>query len=135
MRIGEVAGEAGVSTKTLRFYEERGLLPPPSRTASGYRDYQPDVVERLAFIRDAQGAGLTLEEITGVLALKDAGARTCEHTAALLRDHLAEVDRKLHCLQETRARLAELAERAGALDPAECVDPQRCQVIEAGRTR
>ena len=132
MRIGEVAGPAGVTTKTLRFYEERGLLPAATRTASGYRDYPADTVERVAFIRDAQAAGLSLSEIAGVLALKDAGARSCEHTAALLRHHLDEMDRKLQCMQQTRARLADLAQRAAALDPADCVDAQRCQVIEAG---
>jgi DNA-binding transcriptional MerR regulator len=60
MRIGEIADRAGVAAKTIRFWEERGLLPAPARTAAGYRDYGPAMLERLAFVRHAQAAGLTL---------------------------------------------------------------------------
>lgn len=130
MRIGEVARAAGVSAKTLRFYESIGLLTDPSRTSSGYRDYPLDAVERVRFIRDAQHAGLTLAEVASVLELKDAGSRSCEHTLALVQRHLADIDHKIAALHETRARLADLAQRASALDPVECTDPHRCQVIE-----
>jgi len=57
MRIGEVAGRTGVPPKTIRFWEDQRLLPPPARTPAGYRDYDPAVLERLAFIRHAQAAG------------------------------------------------------------------------------
>ena len=133
MRIGELAEAAGVTTKTLRFYESRGLLPVPTRTASGYRDYGEDAPERLAFIREAQLAGLTLAEIASVVELKDAGAGTCEHTAELLQRHLVDLDHRIEALTETRRRLRELAERAERLDPIDCTDPHRCQVITAGR--
>lgn len=129
MRIGEVGEAVGVSTKALRFYESVGLLPEPARTASGYRDYPPEVVERVQFIRDAQAAGLTLAEVTSVLELKDAGHRSCEHTRALVNRHLGDIDERITALRETRARLAELARRAVDLDPVDCTDPQRCQVI------
>ena len=56
MKIGEVAGRSGVPAKTIRFWEDRHLLLAPARTASGYRDYDPAVLERLAFIRHAQAA-------------------------------------------------------------------------------
>jgi DNA-binding transcriptional MerR regulator len=133
MRIGELAAAAGVTTKALRFYESRGLLPSPARTASGYRDYGRDTVERLAFIRDAQLAGLTLAEISSVLELKDTGAGTCEHTAALLHRHLADLDGRIAALADTRRRLGELADRAAGLDPIDCRDPHRCQVITSPR--
>lgn len=129
MRIGEVGEAVGVSTKALRFYESVGLLPEPARTASGYRDYPPEVVERVQFIRDAQAAGLTLAEVTSVLELKDAGHRSCEHTRALVNRHLGDIDERITALRETRTRLAELARRAVDLDPVDCTDPQRCQVI------
>ena len=129
MRIGEVGEAVGVSAKTLRFYESIGLLPEPVRTASGYRDYSPAVIERVQFIRDAQAAGLTLAEVTSVLELKDAGHRSCEHTLALVQRHLAEIDERIAALRDTRTRLAELARRASRLDPVDCTDPQRCQVI------
>lgn len=136
MRIGELADAAGVSTKTLRFYEDRGLLPVPARTPAGYRDYRPETVERLGFIRDAQLAGLTLAEITSVLELKDAGEGSCEHTAALVRRHVEELDVRIASLVEVRRRLRELASRAERLDPTDCTDPHRCQVIVGmGRSR
>lgn len=133
MRIGELADAAGMTTKALRFYEARGLLPPPARTASGYRDYDPETVERLAFIRDAQLAGLTLTEIASVLEMKDTGTGTCEHTASLLRRHLDDLDGRIAALAETRQRLRDLADRAAGLDPTDCQDPHRCQVIASGR--
>jgi MerR family Zn(II)-responsive transcriptional regulator of zntA len=67
MRIGEVAGRAGVPAKTIRFWEDQHLLPPPARTPAGYRDYDPAILERLAFIRHAQAAGLALDAIRQVL--------------------------------------------------------------------
>jgi len=130
MRIGEVGEATGVTTKTLRFYESIGLLPAPERTPSGYRDYSPEVTERVQFIRDAQSAGLTLAEVTSVLELKDAGNRSCEHTLALVARRLAEIDDKIAALEETRRRLADLARRGNGLDPIDCTDPHRCQVIE-----
>lgn len=130
MRIGELAERTGLSAKALRFYESRGLLPPPVRTASGYRDFPTDSEQRVQFIRDAQTAGLTLAEIASVLDLKDSGSGACEHTADLLRRHVAELDARIEALRETRERLRELATRSAGLDPSQCTDPNRCQVID-----
>ncbi len=129
MKIGEVAELGHVSTKTIRYYESIGLLDEPARTASGYRDYDAGAVERLRFIRDAQSTGLTLAEIASVLELKGAGERSCQHTTALLRRHLDEIDAQIERLRAARRTLAQLADRAAALDPATCTDPHRCQVI------
>lgn len=129
MKIGELAGLAGVSTKTVRYYESIGLLAEPARTASGYRDYGHDVVERLRFVRDAQASGLALAEIASVLELKDTGAASCEHTAALVQRHLTDIDEQIDRLQEARRQLTAMASRADELDPASCTDPNRCQVI------
>jgi DNA-binding transcriptional MerR regulator len=129
MRIGELAERTGVTDKTVRYYESIGLLAPPARTPSGYRDYDEGAVDRLAFIREAQATGLSLSEIQSVLELKDVGARSCGHTLALLDRHLAEMDEQIRRLQWARAELGQLAERAARLDPATCTDPNRCQVI------
>ena len=134
MRIGEIAVRSGVSTKTIRYYESIGLLDEPERTSSGYRDYTAEAVERLGFIREAQASGLTLTEITSVLELKAAGTSSCEHTRSLLHRHLAELDDQIVRLQATRGRLAQLAERAGRIDPVDCVDVHRCQVIATAHT-
>ena len=131
MRIGALAAEVGVKPTTIRYYESIGLVPEPVRSLSGYRDYSTEAVERLRFIRDAQSTGLALGEIQSVLELKDSGRRSCEHTANLLERHLHALDDQIARLQEARVELARLAERAKGLDPADCTDPHRCQVIGA----
>ncbi len=132
MRIGELAHLTGVTTKTIRYYESIGLLPEPDRTASDYRDYRDDAVERLRFIKDAQHSGLTLTEIQSLVELKAAGEATCEHTRALVEAHLADIDAQIEQLRATRRQLAALAERAATLDHGDCTDPHRCHVIAAG---
>ncbi|MDH3705510.1 MAG: heavy metal-responsive transcriptional regulator [Acidimicrobiia bacterium] len=132
MKIGALAEHTSVSTKTVRYYESIGLLAAPRRTPSGYRDYDSDAIERLRFIRDAQATGLTLTEIASVLELKDAGSSSCQHTAALLERHLADLDDQITRLQSARRQLVELSTRAQALDPRACTDPNRCQVIGSG---
>jgi DNA-binding transcriptional MerR regulator len=120
MRIGEVADRAGVPAKTIRFWEDQELLPPPARTSAGYRDYDPAILERLAFIRHAQAAGLTLGHIRQVLDISDGGQRPCIHVTGLIARRLAEVEARLAELTRTRDQLAALAERAKAQDPADC---------------
>lgn len=131
MRIGEVAERAGVTTKTVRYYESIGILPEPDRTPSGYRDYGTATLERLRFVRDAQATGLSLTEISSILELKGQGQRSCEHTRHLLHRQIDEIDRQIARLHHARSELLELVERADRVDPADCVDDHRCQVIEA----
>ncbi len=131
MKIGEVAAKTGVSTKTIRYYEDIGVLPEPDREPNGYRSYGQDTVERLRFVRDAQATGLTLTEITSILGLREQGASSCAHVTHLLEHHLAELDRHIESLSKTRIQLEALTERARSLDPADCTDPNRCQTIVA----
>ena len=120
MRIGEAAGRAGVTAKTVRFWEDQHLLPPPARTPAGYRDYGPAILERLAFIRHAQAAGLTLEAIRQVLEVRDGGQPPCVHVTGLIAQRLGEVDARLAELTRTRDQLVILAARGAAQDPADC---------------
>jgi len=129
VKIGELADLAGVTTKTIRYYESIGLIAEPGRTDSGYRDYGVEGVERLRFVRDAQATGLSLAEISSVLELKDAGSTSCSHTVALLERHMTDLDEQILRLQQAREDLASLAGRAASLDPSSCTDPNRCQVI------
>lgn len=133
MRIGELAATSGLTTKTIRFYEQCGLVPAPPRTPGGYRDYPQRTVTRLAFVRDAQGAGLTLAEIRSVLALRDAGASPCAHVTALIDRHLADIDRRLADLRTTRTTLRHLAGRAAATDPADCTDADICRILAGAK--
>ena len=70
MRIGELAEAAGTTTKTLRFYEDQGLLPPAERTPGGYRDYTTESLTRIDFIHRGQAAGLSLAQIRQVLDIR-----------------------------------------------------------------
>ncbi|MDP3984532.1 MAG: heavy metal-responsive transcriptional regulator [Acidimicrobiia bacterium] len=129
MRIGELARRTGVPTKTIRYYEDIGVLPAPDRAANDYRDYADEAVDRLAFVRDAQATGLTLTEIASILDLRSQGEATCHHVIDLLERHLTALDRHIQTLRQTRRKLATLTDRARSLDPSECRDPNRCQTI------
>jgi len=132
---GELARAAGVSVKTVRYYESIGLLPAPRRTAAGHRVYHREMVDRIAFIRRAQASGLSLAEVGSVLEIKDSGGRSCEHTRALLEGHVADLDAQMEQLRVMRVEVSRLAERAAELDPSACTDPHRCQVLSASPTR
>lgn len=134
MKIGEVARRTGTTPKTIRYYEDIGLLPEPPRAPNGYRHYDDETVDRLSFIRDAQATGLSLTEIDSILDLRGRGETTCEHVTALLERHMAALDDHIERLRTTRSKLADLTERAKRLDPAECADPNRCQTIGHGLT-
>ncbi len=129
MQIGELAKTAGVTTKTIRYYESIGVLDEPERTESGYRSYGPGAIERLDFVRQAQSSGLALAEIRSILEIKDEGGQACQHTTALLGRHLDELDARIVELEAAREELRTMYERAGSLDPAECTDANRCQII------
>ena len=129
MKIGELSTRTGASTKTIRYYEDIGLLPQADRAANGYRTYDEDSVDRLLFIRDAQATGLPLTEIASILDLRGRGETTCHHVIDLLEHHLHDLDAHIKTLKRTRLRLIAMAERAKALDPSACTDPNRCQTI------
>lgn len=70
LTIGQVARQAGVGVETVRFYERQGLLAPPERTTSGYRQYEEEAIWRLRFIRRAKELGFTLNEIKELLSMR-----------------------------------------------------------------
>ena len=105
MKIGEIASEAGVTVDTVRFYERVGVLPPPARTESGYRDYERDTVERIKLTRELQAIGFTLTDAVDALAAHDAGNATCESEQWRLDAVLARVDAKLAELSALRRRI------------------------------
>lgn len=131
MRIGLLAARAHVTAKTIRFYEQAGLLPAPPRTASGYRDYPEQTLTRLAFIRDAAAARLTLAQIRGILDIRDHGQAPCQHVTDLIDEHLSQVQRRLAELTQARDALISLKHRAAATDPADCAADQVCSILTA----
>jgi DNA-binding transcriptional MerR regulator len=107
MKIGEVAADAGVTVDTVRFYERVGVLPPPARTESGYRDYAAGTVERIRLTRELQGLGFTLADAVDALAAHDAGGATCESERWRLQAVLDRVDAKLAELTALRGRIVD----------------------------
>ena len=106
LRIGEVAGRAGVNVQTLRFYERRGLLPEPPRRASGYREYAPESVRRVRFIKRAQELGFTLAEVEELLRLREDPRIPCREVRATAETKIADIEEKMRRLRAMRAALA-----------------------------
>jgi DNA-binding transcriptional MerR regulator len=105
LKIGQLARQAGVTAKAIRFYEAKGILPTPNRAANGYRIYGAAAVEILKFIKQATGLNLTLAEIKEIIAIRQGGRPPCTHVHRLLRDKAAELERKLTDLLEVRGRI------------------------------
>ncbi|NMR21221.1 heavy metal-responsive transcriptional regulator [Cellulomonas fimi] len=129
MLIGELAQASGTTTKTLRYYEQAGLIPAPGRTAGGYRDYPPEALSRLDFIRRGQAAGLTLAQVRGVLDVRDRGLAPCEHVHDLLDAHLTALDRQIADLHALRDTVAGLRDSVDTIDPATCAPGTICRYI------
>lgn len=108
LRTGEVARRAGVNVETLRFYEREGILPEPPRRASGYREYPPDAVDLIRFVKRAQELGFSLREIQELLKLRDAPNRASGKVPRLVKAKLEEIDRKVRDLEAMREALGEL---------------------------
>lgn len=129
MQIGELARASGIAPSAVRYYEQFGLLPAPERTASGYRSYGDDALDRLAFIRSAQAVGLTLAEVGQVLDTRDGGEAPCQVVAELIERRHAEVRARLAELKVLERQLAELRERAALLEPRDCDPSGVCHII------
>jgi len=129
MRIGELGRRAGLPTKTIRFYEQAGVLPAPERTPAGYRDYHETAIGRLRFIRSAQAGGLSLAEIRDVIVVREKTGPPCAHVSGLLDTHAAELDQRIRELTALRTEIRRLQARAATLDPARCENDDVCHIL------
>lgn len=118
--IGEAASRSGMPPKTIRFYEERGLIKPAERLANGYRAYDERGVQTLCFIRRARDLGFSLQEIDKLLALYRNRRRASEEVKRLALAHVAELDQKVAELSRIRDTVAELARRCRGDQRPEC---------------
>lgn len=107
MKIGEVSKKTGVGIEAIRFYEKSGLLERPDRTYSGYRMYPAEVLDRIAFIKQAQTLGFSLDEISQLINLKKKGESPCSEAREVIRGRLAEVNEKIRQLTKYRNEVAE----------------------------
>ena len=125
--IGELAAELRINPRTIRYYERIGLLPEPERSPSGYRRYSAHHAERLKFILKAKTIGLSLDEIRGVLVLRDAGQAPCEHVTAVIDEKVAVIDAQMRVLQNLKNELLTLSRVAKATT---CCKGSVCSIIE-----
>jgi MerR family copper efflux transcriptional regulator len=120
MNIGEVARRAGLNSRTIRFYESIGLVQPPDRASSGYRDYDDKDVHRLRFVASARALGFSVEEIRQLLALYDDRERSSSDVKQLVLQHVGEIDRKMKELAAMRRTLLHLSERCHGDERPDC---------------
>lgn len=120
MQIGEAAHATGVSAKMIRHYESIGLIPAADRRQSNYRDYGPEDVHRLGFIRRARDLGFSIEEIRNLLKLWGDRRRSSRDVKSLTLAHIAELDAKIALLGEMRATLAHLVDCCDGGDRPDC---------------
>jgi DNA-binding transcriptional MerR regulator len=126
LRTGQVAKASGVNIQTVRFYEREGLLAPPKRSASGYRQYTDDAVRIVTFVKRAQELGFTLREAKQLLRLRSLGPKRAEAATSAAEKKLRAIDEKLRDLTAMRAALASLVDsckRSGG--------PLTCPILEA----
>lgn len=124
LRIGQLAKRLGTTTKTLRFYEQVGLLGAPERTASGYRHYHEAAVARARLVFGLRRLGLTIEEVHVLLRGDRGGPTLRQRLLALMNEKLRETELNLSVLQGRRDDLAARLEALLAVPrerPGNCI--------------
>ena len=107
-QIKELSVRTGVPTKTIRYYEEIGLLPPSRRADNGFRVYDDTDVERLRFIGRARALDFALDEIAEILAFRERNQPPCQYVMDLMRDQIDQVSVRIHDLEQLRDELVSL---------------------------
>ncbi len=126
MKIGEVAKAAGIGIDAVRFYEREGLIPMPPRRPSGYREYKPDVVVSLRFIKRAKELGFSLKEIAELLRLEASDDTTAEDVRASAEAKLEDLEERIRALQKMRRALRKLVESCPGQGPL-----RDCSILRA----
>lgn len=119
MNIGEVSDRSGVSAKTIRYYEEIGLIRP-LRSANGYRAFREQDLHKLAFIGRARALGFSIEDCRTLVALYEDDSRESAQVKSVAQDHLDRIDDKITQLQSMRDTLADLVHRCHGDDRPDC---------------
>jgi MerR family copper efflux transcriptional regulator len=141
MNIGEAAAASGVSAKMIRYYESITLLPPAGRRESGYRDYGPEDVHRLTFVRRSRDLGFSIEQIRSLLALWTDTGRSNADVRAIARTHVREMEDQARKLQQMIGTLnhligsCETGARAGCPIIEELGDHKPPPAVPEKRTR
>lgn len=127
LRIGQVSTQSNLPVKTIRFYEDRGLIQAAQRTTGGFRLFYPSVLTRLSFIRRSQALGLSLNDIQDILNIADSGKRPCQSVRHKFQAKLVEIEERIVELQNLKVQLNALMAEA---DAKEKLDANICPIIE-----
>lgn len=131
LKIGTLCAESGVSIKTIRYYEQLGLIRAAERTEGGFRLFTPDTLSRLAFIKRGQNLGLSLQEIGRILSIRDRGEMPCLAVKHILNNKIAEIAERLTDLQQLQTELQELLTE-NRLPPAS--NTVICPILQPNKT-
>jgi len=119
VKIGEVAKRTGCNIETIRYYERIGVISSPPRKGA-YRDYGPEDVERLHFVRRARELGFSLQEVQALLALAPQSDENCDQVQQIAVEQLSKVRAKIADLEKMETALAALVERCGENRNGQC---------------
>src|SRR5688572_27932428 len=130
LRIGQLAKATGVAAKTIRYYEEVGVLPSPNRTGAGYRQYDQPSVGRLLFLRRARALGLSLQHLKALTAILDGGPRLAmrPRLRALVRGQVSTVQQQIAELRLLKGQLEGVLQRLRT--PGRGDDGRGCRCLE-----
>jgi len=130
-QIGKVAHDLGINPKTIRYYEEIGLIPEAQRNQSGFRVYSHSEIDRLAFILRARALDFSLDDIGEILALREQGEAPCLYVTDLVQQRIAEIDAKISALNQLRHELEDVQRMAQALPEENILNKDCiCHLIE-----
>ena len=123
---GQLVERSGVGIETIRYYERKGLLPPPARSRSGYRRFPAEAVDRLRFIRQAQHLGFSLKEVQELLSLRIDSEASCSEVRQRAQAKIGEIEERVRVLRRMRKALRKLTEACEGRGPTTA-----CPILEA----
>lgn len=126
LTIGKVAREAGVGVETVRFYERQGLIEEPPRRPSGYRQYPPETISRIRFVRRAKELGFTLKEIKELFSLRASGRSRCADVRRRAEEKVEDIQQKVRDLQKMEKALVGLVATCDGRSPV-----TECPILKA----
>ncbi|MBQ0756352.1 MAG: Cu(I)-responsive transcriptional regulator [Amphritea sp.] len=120
MNISQAATAAGLTSKTIRFYEQQGVIPPAARSANGYRIYTEQQLDSLRFIKRSRDMGFSLDESRELLQLSLDPSRTSASVKQKAKHQITRIDQQIEALQQMRSLLEAAANRCRGDENAEC---------------
>lgn len=120
LSIGALSRQTGTKVQTIRYYEQIGLMPEPGRTSGGQRRYEPQDLDRLAFIRHGRQLGFPLEAIREFLDLSDNPDQSCSHVDSIAQRQLVQVRQRILRLQALEAELQRMIANCDGASGQDC---------------